>query len=258
MRAVSFGRIQRPPLGAPGFQHSFHDGEWPPNKTPSVHVHPIRHHFHRSYGPDIPHPGTRSTLSISYFTPRSSSQSAPLIALVALAVPYYSPTMSHLLSTARRLLSCPVSRRVQSASPRPGVTEPELAAPHVVPVFVVPCSAALPNSGRDGGQTYLRRHPCRLGRPFVCLKAVHVDHRERFVLFQAHDYASSVQHLGDEYGAIPRDLQLGPGVPSQHDVMNPHNPDIQTPPIDTLATEPRCRSHAFDATPLIAIPRGAR
>ena len=68
----------------------------------------------------------------------------------------------------------------------------------------------------------LRRHPCRHGHPFVHLEVVHVDHHERFVLFPAHNYASSVQHLGDEYGAIPRELQLGPAVPSQRDVMNPH------------------------------------
>ena len=47
-------------------------------------------------------------------------------------------------------------------------------------------------------------------------------HSERFVLIPAHDYASPVQHLGDEYRAVPWELQLGSAVSSQRYALNPY------------------------------------
>ena len=55
--------------------------------------------------------------------------------------------------------------------------------------------------------TLLRRHPCRHGCSSICFQAIHMHYRERF---PAYDYASPVQHLGDEYWALPWNCSLVP------------------------------------------------
>ena len=128
-----------------------------------------------------------------------------------------------------------------NTSPRPGLLLGLIRArarcSRVVPVLVVPCSPALPISGWDGGPTYLsgegflpsrkclgasspptplngytftlfRRHPCLHGRPSIRLQTIHVHYCERLVPFPTHDNSSSIQHLGDECRAEPRELQL--------------------------------------------------
>ena len=121
----------------------------------------------------------------------------------------------------------------------------------MVPVLAVPCSPALPFSGGDGGATYLRgggflpsrkclgasspptplngytftlfrRHPCRHGRPSIRLQTIHVHYCERLVSFPAHDNSSSIQHLGDEGQAEPRELQLRSPCSFQRYVVDPY------------------------------------
>ena len=120
-----------------------------------------------------------------------------------------------------------------------------------VPVLAVPCSPALPFSGGDGGATYLRgggflpsrkclsasspptpsngytftlfrRHPCRHGRPSIRLQTIHMHYCERLVPFPAHDNSSSIQHLGDEGRAEPRELQLRSPCSFQRYVVDPY------------------------------------
>ena len=121
----------------------------------------------------------------------------------------------------------------------------------MVPVLAVPCSPALPFSGGDGGATYLRgggflpsqkclsasspptplngytftlfrRHPCRHSRPSIRLQTIHMHYCERLVSFPAHDNSSSIQHLGDEGRAEPRELQLRSPCWFQHYVVDPY------------------------------------
>ena len=108
-----------------------------------------------------------------------------------------------------------------------------------------------PNSGGDGGPTYLRgggflpsrkclgapsppsplngytstllcRHPCWHGRSSIRLQAIHMHHCERLVSFPAHDDPSSIQYFGDKHRAEPRELQLRSPSSFQRYVMNPY------------------------------------
>ena len=108
-----------------------------------------------------------------------------------------------------------------------------------------------PNSGGDGGPTYLRGggflpprkclgapspptplngytfmlfrlHPCRHGRSSIRLQTIHMHHRERLVSFPAHDDSSSIQYFGDERWAEPRELQLHSPRSFQRYVVNPY------------------------------------
>ena len=141
------------------------------------------------------------------------------------------------------------------ASPRPGLLLGLIRArarcSRVVPVLVVPCSPALPISGGDGGPTYLRgggflpsrkclgasspptplngytftlfrRHPCRHGRPSIRLQTIHMHYCERLVPFPTHNNSSSIQHLGDECRAEPRELQLRSPRSFQCYVVDPY------------------------------------
>ena len=146
-------------------------------------------------------------------------------------------------------------RRVQNASPRPGLLLGLIRArarcsprgtsfgPSVQP--------RPPNSGGDGGPTYLRgggflpsrkclggpspptplngytstllcRHPCRQGCSSIRLQAIHMHHCERLVSFPAHDDPSSIQYFGDEHRAEPRELQLRSPSSFQSFVVNPY------------------------------------
>ena len=125
-----------------------------------------------------------------------------------------------------------------------------------------------PNSGGDGGPTYLRgggflpsrkclgapspptplngytftlfrRHLRQHGCSSIRLQTIHMHHSERLVSFPAHDDSSSIQYFGDERRAEPRELQL------QSPVFVPE-----------LCRESilYCCSHVFDATPPVATP----
>ena len=155
---------------------------------------------------------------------------------------------------------------------------PELAAPSVVPVLVVPCSPALPISGGDGGPTYLRgggflpsrkclgapssptplngytftlfrRHPRRHGRSSIRLQMIHMHYCERLVPFPAHDDSSSIQHFGDECRAEPRELQLRSPRSFQRYVVNPYQ-------LSRLVLSPLDLNyrHVFGATQPVATP----
>ena len=119
-----------------------------------------------------------------------------------------------------------------------------------------------PNSGGDGGPTYLRgggflpsrkclgapspptplngytstllcRHPCRHGRSSIRLPAIHMHHCERLVSFPAHDDPSSIQYFGDEHRAEPRELQLRSPSSFQRYVVNPYQlSGLIFPPLD--------------------------
>ena len=133
----------------------------------------------------------------------------------------------------------------------PGLDQGRTRCSRVVPVLVVPCSPALPISGGDGGPTYLRGggflpsrkclgasspptplngytftlfrcHPCRHGRPLIRLQTIHVHYCERLVPFPTHDNSSSIQHLGDECRAQPRELQLRSPRSFQRYVVDPY------------------------------------
>ena len=142
-----------------------------------------------------------------------------------------------------------------SVSPRPGLLLGLIRArarcSRVVPVWAVPCSPALPISGGDGGPTYLRgggflpsrkclgasspqtplngytftlfrRHQCRHGHPSIRLQTIHVHYCELLVPFPTHDNSSSIQHLGDECRAEPRELQLRSPRSFQRYVVDPY------------------------------------
>ena len=108
-----------------------------------------------------------------------------------------------------------------------------------------------PNSGGDGGPTYLRgggflpsrkclgppspptplngytftmfrRHPRLHGRSSIRLQTIHMHHSERLVPFPAHDDSSSIQYFGDERRAEPRELQLRSSRSFQLYVVNPY------------------------------------
>ena len=119
-----------------------------------------------------------------------------------------------------------------------------------------------PNSGGDGGPTYLRwggflpsrkclgapspptplngytftlfcRHPRRHGRSSIRLQAIHMHHSERLVSFPAHDDSSSIQYFGDEHQAEPRELQLRSPRSFQRYVVNPYQlSSLIFPPLD--------------------------
>ena len=176
--------------------------------------------------------------------------SSPPGATVGPASPIFTP---------RCPFSCPqldaFSISLNVPSPRPGLLLGLIRArarcSRVVPVLAVPCSPALPFSGGDGGATYLRgggflpsrkclgasspptplngytftlfrRHPCRHGRPSIHLQTIHVHYCERLVSFPAHDNSSSIQHLGDEGRAEPRELQLHSPCSFQRYVVDPY------------------------------------
>ena len=130
---------------------------------------------------------------------------------------------------------------MQNASPRPGLFLDLIRARARCSLrgtsFGRSVQPRPPNSGGDGGPTYLRgggflpsrkclgapspptplngytftlfrRHPCRHGRSSIRLQAIHMHHCERLVSFLAHDDPSSIQYFGDEHRAEPRELQL--------------------------------------------------
>ena len=88
--------------------------------------------------------------------------------------------------------------------------------------------APLPSQLLLNGDTFslFFRHPCWHGHLPICLQAVYLDHGERFFPPPAHDHSSPVQHLGDERGAVPGELQLRPLVSSQRHIMDLYLPGI--------------------------------
>ena len=154
--------------------------------------------------------------------------------------------------------------RVLNSSPRPGLLVGLIKA-------LAPCSPRgtsfgrsvqprPPNSGGDGGPTYLRgggflpsqkclgapspplngytftlfrRHPCQHGRSSIRLQAIYMHHSKRLVSFPAHDNSSSIQYFGDEHRAEPRELQLRSPRSFQRYVVNPYQlSSLIIPPLD--------------------------
>ena len=187
---------------------------------------------------------------------------SPPVATVGPAVPYlftprcpfFCPQLDAFSISLN--VPSPVVRRTRPLRPGLllGLIRARARCSRVVPVLAVPCSPALPFSGRDGGATYLRgggflpsrtclgasspptplygytftlfrRHPCRHGRhgrPSIRLQMIHVHCCERLVSFPKHDNSSSIQHLGDECRAEPRELQLRSPRSFQRYVVDPY------------------------------------
>ena len=153
MGAVSSGRIQRPPIGAPGFGHVLHVARVPPkwNSLSPRTPYPVPFSCH-SYGCGIACPGTRSTPPIfGNLIPRSPFQPSLLVAIVAPAFPIICPRCPiscpqlDAISASLNVLSSVACRVCPPDLARSWAwSGPEHAAPRVVPVLVVPCSPALP------------------------------------------------------------------------------------------------------------------
>ena len=112
----------------------------------------------------------------------------------------------------------------RSVQPRPpffrrGRRSDLSARGRVPPIPEVPERVLAPN-----GYTFtlFRRHPCRHGRPSIRLQTIHMHYCERLVPFPAHDNSSSIQHLGDEGRAEPRELQLRSPCSFQRYVVDPY------------------------------------
>ena len=86
------------------------------------------------------------------------------------------------------------------------------------------CLSASSSPTPSNGYTFtlFRRHPCRHGRPSIRLQTIHMHYCERLVPFPAHDNSSSIQHLGDEGRAEPRELQLRSPCSFQRYVVDPY------------------------------------
>ena len=157
---------------------------------------------------------------------------------------------------------CTVFRRVPNASPRPvllvGLIRARARCSPRGTSFGRSVQPRPPNSGGDGGPTYVRagvflpsrkclgapspwtplygytftlfrRHPCRHGRSSIRLQAIHMYHSERLVPFPAHDNSSSIQY----FGAEPRELQLRSPRSFQRYVVNPYQfSSLIFPPLD--------------------------
>ena len=151
---------------------------------------------------------------------------------------------------------------MQNASPRPGLLLGLMRARARGTSFGRSVQPRPPNSGGDGGPTYLcgggflpsrkclgapspltplngytftllRRHPCRHGRSSIRLQAIHMHHYEWLVSFLAHDDPSSIQYFGDEHWAEPRELQLRSPRSFQRYVVNPYQlSSLIFPPLD--------------------------
>ena len=149
--------------------------------------------------------------------------------------------MPHHLSTARYTFSISLIVPSPVVSPRPGLLVGLIRARACCSPrgtsFGCSVQPRPPNSGGDGGPTYLRRggflpsrkclgapspptplncytftrfncHPRRHGCSLIRLQTIQMHHSERPVPFPAHDDSSSIQYFGDERRAKPREPQL--------------------------------------------------
>ena len=92
----------------------------------------------------------------------------------------------------------------------------------VPPIPEVPGRVLTPTPLNGYTFTLFCRHPCRHGRPSIRLQKIQVHYCERLVPFPRHNNSSSIQHLGDECRAEPRELQLRSRRSFQRYVVDPY------------------------------------